>query len=251
MTTRLASAARKAYWRLASLKPRRKTTYPTDYSPEEIETIAAVQGKTMTTPERIVALVRAIEYLIRNGIDGDIVECGVWKGGSMMAAALTLKRLGANTRRLHLYDTFDGMPPPTDLNRDCFGNSAASQLTAQDNSADVWARAQLEEVQENMRATGYPANHLHYLKGQVEKTIPAHLPESIALLRLDTDWYESTRHELEHLFPRLVPGGVLIIDDYGHWNGARQAVDEYIAAHRSPLLLCRVDMAARIAVKQR
>ena len=91
---------------------------------------------------------------------------------------------------------------------------------------------------------GSGPERIHFVEGKVEDTIPAHAPERIALLRLDTDWYESTRHELEHLYPRLSRGGVLIIDDYGHWQGARQAVDEYFGdAHAA--LLNRIDYTAR------
>jgi hypothetical protein len=90
---------------------------------------------------------------------------------------------------------------------------------------------------------------VHFIEAPVEESLPAHAPEQIALLRLDTDWYASTRHELEHLYPRLVPGGVLIIDDYGHWEGARRAADEYFGKIGEHLLLNRLDYAARIAVK--
>ena len=83
----------------------------------------------------------------------------------------------------------------------------------------------------------------------MEETIPGRAPERIALLRLDTDWYESTRHELEHLWERLEPGGVLIIDDYGHWAGAREAVDEFFAKRSDAPLLTRVDYTGRIGVK--
>jgi hypothetical protein len=90
---------------------------------------------------------------------------------------------------------------------------------------------------------------MHFVKGKVEDTIPASTPDRIAILRLDTDWYASTRHELEHLYPLLAPGGVLIIDDYGHWEGCRQAVDEYFASRNLQVLLNRVDYTGRIAVK--
>jgi O-methyltransferase len=85
------------------------------------------------------------------------------------------------------------------------------------------------------------------VKGKVEDTIPANIPERIALLRLDTDFYRSTRHELEHLYPRLERGGVLIIDDYGAYVGARQATDEYFASR--PFLLNRIDEHVRCGVK--
>jgi len=93
------------------------------------------------------------------------------------------------------------------------------------------------------------SERIHYVKGMVEDTVPEQAPEKIALLRLDTDWYESTRHELEHLFPRLSSGGILIIDDYGHWAGAKEATDEFIARHRLQLFLSRIDYTGRLAVK--
>ena len=112
-----------------------------------------------------------------------------------------------------------------------------------------WSFSPIEETRRNVLSTGYSPDRVHFVKGPVEQTIPANAPETIALLRLDTDFYESTRHELIHLFPRLVPGGVLIIDDYGHWEGARQAVDEYFKENKIRMLLNRVDYTGRIGVK--
>ena len=97
--------------------------------------------------------------------------------------------------------------------------------------------------------SGYPPERVHYVQGKVEETLLGKRPRSIACLRLDTDWYESTRDELEHLFPLLVPGGVLILDDYGFWAGQKKAVDEYFAAHGITLLLQRIDANARLAIK--
>src|SRR5690606_24776929 len=101
----------------------------------------------------------------------------------------------------------------------------------------------------NMVSTGYPMERCHFVEGKVEDTIPATVPDRISLLRLDTDWYESTRHELEHLWPLLQPGGVLIIDDYGHFEGARKAVDEYFLDRSDAPLLNRIDYTGRIAIK--
>jgi hypothetical protein len=109
--------------------------------------------------------------------------------------------------------------------------------------------APLEQVKEVMVATGYPKEKMHFVRGRVEDTVPGSAPDTISLLRLDTDWYESTKHELTHLFPRLSRSGVIIIDDYGHWKGARKACDEYFADQRVPILLTRIDYTARIAVK--
>jgi O-methyltransferase len=107
----------------------------------------------------------------------------------------------------------------------------------------------MNDVQTNMKQTNYPFSKIHFVQGKVEQTIPETIPSSIALLRLDTDWYESTYHELVHLFPKLVTGGVLIIDDYGHWQGARKAVDQYFAEQKTPILLNRIDYTGRIAIK--
>jgi len=100
-----------------------------------------------------------------------------------------------------------------------------------------------------MRSTGYPEDQVIFIKGRVEDTIPQTVPEQIALLRLDTDWYESTYHELIHLYPRLVNRGILILDDYGYWQGARKAVDTYFQENKVGMYLHRVDESARIGVK--
>lgn len=210
---------------------------------------AAVQPYTMTSPERIESLVNAVRYVVTHEIPGDIVECGVWRGGSMMAVAHVLRSLGAQ-RTIHLFDTFEGMPPPSAHDSDLHGRQASELLaTADKRTADIWAYSPLEEVRANMSTTGYDPARLQFVVGRVEDTIPQRAPERISLLRLDTDWYESTLHEMQHLFPRLSTGGVLIIDDYGHWQGAKRAVDEYLATSRAKLLLHRIDYTGRIAVK--
>jgi hypothetical protein len=187
----------------------------------------------------VVGLVDALDYLQASGVEGAYVECGVWRGGSSMAAALRMLDEDMNRRELWLYDTFEGMTDPTEEDiRARDGLSAAEKFDAaraarpDDRSDWFWAEASLEDVRDNLASTGYPDELIRFVKGSVETTIPDAVPERIALLRLDTDWYESTRHELEHLFPRLQPGGVLIVDDYHYWRGARKAVDEYFLAKR-------------------
>ena len=222
-----------------------------DVTPREWEIMRAIGPRTMTSPERVVALMRAVEHLHRSGVAGDIVECGVYRGGSIMAAAMRLMDFDSVERNLYLYDTFEGMPAPGAEDTDLHGQPAVEHfapLRISDTSSD-WARAGLDEVQANVFGTGYPKERFQFVRGMVEETIPGVVPERIALLRLDTDWYESTRHELEHLFPRLVPHGVLIIDDYGHFEGAVKAVDEYLATLPYPVFLSRVDYSARIAIK--
>ncbi len=204
----------------------------------------------MTSPERIFALCEAVKYITINKIPGEIVECGVWRGGSMMAVALTLLELQDNSRNLYLFDTFDGMTEPIEKDVSLTGISA-STLLKKSNKKDensVWCYASLQDVKTSMSRTGYERDRIHFIEGKVEDTIPDFAPKSISLLRLDTDWYESTRHEMNHLFPRLSPGGVIIIDDYGHWQGVRQAVDEYIQENKILILLNRIDYTGRIGV---
>src|SRR5262249_10159363 len=151
--------------------------------------------------------------------------------------------------QLYLYDTFEGMTKPTELDKSYDGAAASDQLKSVPERTGVWCYAQLDEVRANLLSTSYPTEHLHFIRGRVEDTIPTQVPPQIALLRLDTDWYESTRHELEHLYPLLSHGGVIIIDDYGHWQGAKKATDEFFNAMRTPILFNRLDYTGRIAVK--
>jgi O-methyltransferase len=211
--------------------------------------IQQVRPYSLTSLERLAAVVQAVRYVCRHRIPGDFVECGVWRGGSSMAAALALKAFGDTSRTLYLYDTFEGMSEPTDKDKLADGTSASTILADHEKGTGYWCYASLEDVIANVRTTGYPEDKVVFVKGRVEDTIPARIPEKLAILRLDTDWYESTAHELLHLYPRLTRHGVLIIDDYGHWQGARQAVDEYVAKLSAPLFLQRTDYTGRVAIK--
>ena len=225
--------------------------YPPDFNAADIALCERVKRLTMTSPERVAALAQAVRNVVANGLPGAFVECGVWRGGSMAAAALTLVALGDTSRDLYLFDTFEGMTEPAERDRSYSGMSAQSVLSgaARKEGRNHWCIAGIEDVTENMRATGYPMERVHLVRGPVETTIPERAPATIALLRLDTDWYSSTKHELEHLYPRLVARGVLIIDDYGHWEGARGAVDEYLATLPVKPLLSRIDYTGRCCVK--
>lgn len=222
---------------------------PVEFDAADRATLEAAQPFTMTSLPRLSAVIKATRYIVENAIPGSIVECGVWRGGSMIAAARTLARFGDQSRDIYLFDTYEGMPPPSEVDK-CFDGQTATHLLATDvPDGQVRAVAHLDDVRNVMLRTGYPAAKMHFVKGKVEDTIPATVPDRIALLRLDTDWYESTRHELNHLYPLLSPGGVLIIDDFGHWQGARRAVEEYFATLRPSPLLNAIDYTGRIGVK--
>ena len=209
------------------------------------EIIEKSRPRTLTGVQKLLPLVDAVRYTAEHQIPGAIVECGVWRGGSMQAAAWTLLEAGVSDRDLHLYDTFEGMSEPTEEDVQTRSRAAAADLLA---AGKAKCLADLDDVRQGMAETGYPMDRIHFHPGKVEDTTPEQAPDQIALLRLDTDWYESTKHELEHLYPRLSPGGVLIIDDFGSWDGARKATLEWLEATREPLLLVSLG-AARIAVK--
>jgi hypothetical protein len=169
-----------------------------------------------------------------------------------MMMALALQAFGAADRRLFCFDTFEGMPPPDSIDvRHSDGIPASTILsaTSKEEGNLYWAISSLETVRSNLAKTRYPEHLIEYVKGRVELTMPKHLPNRIALLRLDTDWYKSTKHELIHGYPRISPGGVMIVDDYGFWRGSRKAVDEYLAETGASVLLNRIDETGRIAVK--
>jgi hypothetical protein len=224
-----------------------------DLEPEFRAVYQRCMPYTMTSVERMYALWQAAGHVARSGVPGDYVECGVWRGGSSMLAALTFAEAAEPDRRLWLYDTFEGMTEPTERDRAFDSATPISDdwSSYRTETGSSLAYASLGEVKANMQQAGIPPDRLEYVAGRVEETIPARAPEQIALLRLDTDWYESTRHELEQLYPRLSPGGVLIVDDYGHWAGAREAVDEFFARLPSAPLLTRIDYTGRLAVKPR
>jgi hypothetical protein len=225
--------------------------YPPDFEPLHKEIFEAVQDYTMTSPLRVQAVIEAVRYIIRNEIDGAFMECGVYMGGSMMAVAMTLLKLQVNNRELYLFDTFEGMPKPETVDVNFQGRPALDYFLTQriDDESSRWANAPLEVVREAMSLTGYPAANIHFVKGLVEDTVPASAPESIALLRLDTDWYKSTKHELDHLFPRVSSAGAVIIDDYGELMGAKKAVDEYFEEQDIRSFLHRIDFTGRLIIK--
>jgi O-methyltransferase len=221
-----------------------------DLDPEFRPLMESVRPYTMTSIERMYHLYKAAIYLSRAGVQGDLLECGVWRGGSMMLVAKTLLGLGDTGRTLHLFDTYEGHPKPDgEVDVDLWGNRAVEEwasLRKTDETSD-WGRVSIDEVRANMASTGYPGDKVRLVKGMVENTAAANAPARLALLRLDSDWYASSKVALEVFWPRLASGGVLIVDDYGHYKGQRKAVDEFFAG--SPQLLHRIDYSCRAVIK--
>jgi hypothetical protein len=217
-----------------------QASYPDIRDPLFWELLEKSKPYSMLSVERLYHIYKSVEYVCRHDIAGDIVECGVYLGGAVMMAAEALSRLGSVTRRIFLYDTFEGFP---DGVRDV-------ALTGEVLTRQAWVTEPFrDQVLANLARTTYPAEKFVLVEGPVEQTLPGTCPNRSALVHLDTDYYQSTKHELIHLCPRLVQGGVLIIDDYGHFEGCRQATDEYFAEYKPKILLNRIDYTGRSGVK--
>jgi len=232
------------------LNLKNQRNYPIDFSKPENKIIEQVKPYTMTSYERLFSLINAVRYIVTNNIFGSFVECGVWRGGSSMAIALTLLQQAKTDRDIYLFDTFEGMSEPREMDIDIHGRLAKEQFIRYKKNIDYadWCNASIEDVRKNLFDTGYPKDKIHFIKGKVEDTLPYSGLDIIALLRLDTDWYESTLHELNHLYPQIANAGICIIDDYGYWAGARKAVDEYFKG-RENILLNRIDDTGRLIIK--
>jgi hypothetical protein len=223
-----------------------------------IDFFEKTKSYTMTTKEVMFSTYQAARYVAQRGIKGDVVECGVWRGGSSLLAALTIRKFESKKssqfrwlknpqRKFWMYDTFEGMTKPTFRDVDVEGITATHYM---DNFAPEgkWCYSDKVDVESLFYSHGFGVADYYLVKGDVKETLKTEKPRSISLLRLDTDWYESTMAELEILYPLLSVGGVLIIDDYGHWKGAREAVDEFFGRNPS-ILLHRVSYAVRVGIK--
>lgn len=219
---------------------------PTDIATDKdfIELYKKIEAYTMVSPERCYALYQSVNYILNKNIPGDFAECGVWKGGSCMLIAYVLKQAGVTDRKIWLYDTFSGMPSPGE--NDGKKEKDEWQKNKLNDNLNNWCLANESEVRQNMKETHYPFQNFYFVKGKVEETIPAHVPGQLSLLRLDTDWYSSTKHELLHLFPLVAKNGILIIDDYGVWQGAKKATDEYF---EGKTYIHRIDSEGRLVIK--
>ena len=223
----------------------------TDFDKEFVQIYNESKPYTMTSVERLYALYKVVEYVVKNNIEGSFVECGVWRGGSAMMITKTLQMLNVNNRKIYLYDTFEGMSEPTEKDIDLRNDKASDILKKGDKKSNFyWCYADLTEVKQNMMSTGYPMDNIEFVKGKVEETIPGIIPDKIALLRLDTDWYESSYHEMKYLYPKLEVNGALILDDYGYWKGAKEATDRYFSEIKIQPMLNRIDREGRLVIKR-
>ena len=191
-------------------------------------------------------LIKSLHYINKKKVIGDIVECGIWRGGNLfLAKKIQDKYYKEIKRKLYGFDTFEGMPEPS------IHDGAKVNKTYQNfkNKNEPWTKASLDDVKNFSKKLFSDIDEFNFIKGKVEDTLRdnKNLPNKISLLRLDTDLYESTKVELNILYPLLVEKGILIIDDYGDFQGCRKAVDEYFSDKN--VLMISVDKSCRVIVK--
>lgn len=196
-----------------------------------------VRPYTMSSNARLRGLYSSVRHVVMTNTPGDVVECGTARGGSAALMGLTLNRLDSR-RTLWVFDTFEGLPPPT-LDDPDF--ETAKLYIGK-------CRGELDEVEALFQRLGILSSS-RLVKGLFQKTLPACTVEKIAVLHIDGDWYESVRVCLDHLYDRVSPGGIIQIDDYGHWEGARKAVDEFLRQRAIDVPLRRLDYTGRQLIK--
>ena len=207
---------------------------------------------TMTSPDRIFALMASINFIIQHNVAGDFVESGVWRGGNLILFQKFIEKYNLD-KKIYAYDTFEGMSEPGKIDETFKGESSIDLLNKlfkkkTDRKENILiADCSIEQVQENFKKFSN-INNLICIKGEVEKTLnfKENLPNKISILRLDTDWYSSTKKELEVLFPLLEKNGILILDDYGFWKGHRKAVDEYFSDKK--VTIFKIDFNGRMVI---
>ena len=234
-------------------KPPAPKRPPVEFSRQENELVEFIMENqlTLVSYERLWATLMACKHVIQRQIAGDFVECGVWRGGNALLAAEVF-RLHGDDRKVYMFDTFKGMTPPTDVDRSIWTDTPVLPkfLSRQRETHNEMYYASLDEVKANFDKKGLLSDRVVFVEGDVLVTLERpDLPTEISVLRLDTDWYESTRKELQVLYPKLTVGGVLIVDDYGHFSGSKKAVDEYFETDAKRPLLLRSDYTGRIGVK--
>jgi O-methyltransferase len=234
-----------------------------NYLTDDLEiALPLIKANTMLPLPRLSSLYQMVRYCEENLIPGDYVECGVWKGGAMGLVALANIKHGKARRKLHLFDSFEEI---------CIPNSTVDGARAM---KEVERYIELGITKKNMPLVGiydsiggagtlrenmhlleevvsYPKEFIKYHVGWFDQTIPLAKEDiqKIAILRLDGDWYESTKVCLDGLFEKVVVGGIVIIDDYGTYEGCKLAVDEFIANNKLKVYLSSVDSDCKYFLK--
>jgi O-methyltransferase len=226
---------------------------PVEINNTEIKIINHCKKYSMTGELRMSVLINLVKLINKKKIKGDFVECGVWRGGNIILFEKLIEYLSIKDKMIYGYDTFEGMTTPSKF--DIYqNNKSAKFLMSKEKKIHnlehtIHAICSLDQVKKNIKESA-KINNIKLIKGDVAKTLKnnKNVPKKISILRLDTDFYESTKIELEILYPRIQNGGVLIIDDYGEWKGSKKAVDEYFK-NKMPFFHI-VDQSCRYLIKE-
>jgi len=194
--------------------------------------VQIVQPFTLVGSERIRNLCRLARCIESLRIPGDVVECGVFNGGTsaILAHFATHSRL---ERTVWLFDSFAGMPDTTEEDREAARAEVGTTV------------GNIQKVIQVLKMVNADLTRVHTIKGWFDDTFPSVKIERIALLNIDADWYESVKLCLNTFYDAVTPGGYVSIDDYGHWPGCKRAVDEFFATRNLTYNLQRVDYTAR------
>jgi O-methyltransferase len=233
------------------------------YEEEAFRAMQVVSSNTMLPYEPLVTLFEQVVYCEKNNIEGDFVECGTWKGGATGMMALATLQYGSTRRHLHLFDAFQEICQPDEEHDDKeivdevkklvktkqFEEGLKPLTGVYDQFGGPGTLSENKKLLEQV--IGYPADHLHYHVGWFQDTVPADAGaiSKIAILRLDGDWYQSTKVCLDHLYDRVVKNGIVIIDDYGYNTGCKKAVDEFLAARNTFPILNYINNTCRYFIK--
>jgi len=231
---------------------RKNENYIAEISTKESAILNDIKDYTMTSVPSQWSLIQSINHVIRNNVEGSFVECGIFRGGNIILMSKLLEEHKVE-KNIFAYDTFQGMPLPGRDDFDLRGNSSIDKFLKvrnSENEGSQWCYCNIEDVKNNIKK--FNINYLkniNFIKGKVEETLLdiKNLPKKISLLRLDTDFYSSTKIELNILFPLLEKNGILIVDDYGHFMGAKKAVDEFF--YEKKTWFHRVDYSTRLLIK--
>ncbi len=230
-----------------------KIRYPVEFTKRDIEIFNYVYERnlTMIGKQRMFSNILIAKWITQNELEGDFVECGVWRGGSTLLVKMIFEEYGNNSK-VWLFDTFKGMTQPTDVDINFSGELAkVKYLKSKKTDYVDWAYAGYKDVKDNFIRSGVKIDDCVFVKGDVLKTIPRYNDKlkKISFLRLDTDWYESTKIELDYFYPKIVKDGFLVIDDYGHWGGSRKAADQYFHKNQINEFKNMIDSSSRMIRK--
>ena len=219
-------------------------------SKQELDEFNKINELSLTSLPNRWSLLQSLHYINNNNIKGDIVETGVFKGANLVLINNFLKKFNID-KKIYAYDTYAGQPEPSNLDFDLKGTSMIDKFSDLKKKKIIPVYCSLEAVKENVsKFSNTDLSKIIFVKGKVEDTLELekNIPSQISLLRLDTDFHDSIKKSLEILYPRLISGGVLIIDDYGHFKGAKLAVDNYFK-NKQKIWMHRVDYTCRLVIK--